>query len=151
MAKTLTIPLADEAATADLGRRLAPLCRGGDVIALRGDLGAGKSTLARALIQALQGADTEVPSPTFTLVQTYPGEPVIWHFDLYRLENPAEARELGFEEAADGLTLVEWPERLGSHLPKTRLELQLSFSGAGRIARLEDHADWSKRIDGDWR
>jgi len=151
MAKTLTLDLADEAATTDLGRRLAPLCRAGDVIALRGDLGAGKSTLARALIQALQGADTEVPSPTFTLVQTYPGEPVIWHFDLYRLENPAEARELGFEEAADGLTLVEWPERLGSHLPKTRLELQLSFSGAGRIARLEDHADWSERIDGDWR
>lgn len=151
MAKTLTLELTDEAATADLGRRLAPLCRAGDVIALRGDLGAGKSTLARALIQALQGADTEVPSPTFTLVQTYPGNPAIWHFDLYRLENPAEARELGFEEAADGLTLVEWPERLGAYLPKTRLELQLSFSRAGRIARLEDHADWSERIDGDWR
>lgn len=155
MAKILTLDLPDEAATADLGRRLAPLCRAGDVIALRGDLGAGKSTLARALIQTLQGADTEVPSPTFTLVQTYPGDLptglAIWHFDLYRLENPAEARELGIEEAADGLTLVEWPERLGSHLPKTRLELQLSFSGAGRIARLDDHADWSERINGDWR
>lgn len=147
----LILNLADDAATAALGARVGALARAGDVIALQGDLGAGKTTLARALIQHLVGADTEVPSPTFTLVQTYalPSLP-IWHFDLYRLEDPGEARELGIEEAVDGLALIEWPERLGSYLPRQRLEIRLSFDGAGRIARLVDFDDWSTRIDGDW-
>jgi len=149
---TLSLPLADEAASAALGQRLAIAARPGDVIALYGDLGAGKTTLARALIRALAGPETEAPSPTFTLVQTYetPGLPV-WHFDLYRLENPGEARELGLEEAVDGLALIEWPERLGRDLPRMRLEVRLSFAGTGRIARLVDLDDWSTRLDGDWR
>jgi tRNA threonylcarbamoyladenosine biosynthesis protein TsaE len=148
----LTLDLPDEAATAALGVRLAGACRPGDLIALSGDLGAGKSTLARALIRHLAGADIDVPSPTFTLVQTYdtPRLPV-WHFDLYRLEDPGEARELGLTEAVDGLALIEWPERLDAYLPQTRLDVWLDFSPDGRIAHLTDHHDWSTRIDGDWR
>ncbi len=152
----LSLPLPDETATAELGRRLADASRPGDVIALEGDLGAGKTTLARALIRRLAGADIDVPSPTFTLIQTYDTPRLaVWHFDLYRLERPDEARELGLEEAADGLCLVEWPDRLGRHLPHARLDVRLSFTGigadSGRTARLTDHADWSTRIHGDWR
>lgn len=149
---TLTIALPDEAATAALGERLGAVARAGDVIALVGDLGAGKTTLARALIRSHLGPETEAPSPTFTLVQTYPGPRFdIWHFDLYRLEDPGEARELGLEEAVDGLSLIEWPERLGRYLPTVRLEVRLSLEGQGRIARLVDLDDWSTRLDGDWR
>jgi tRNA threonylcarbamoyladenosine biosynthesis protein TsaE len=149
---TLTIDLPDEVATATLGERLGAVARAGDVIALVGDLGAGKTTLARALIRSHLGPETEAPSPTFTLVQTYPGPRFdIWHFDLYRLEDPGEARELGLEEAVDGLSLIEWPERLGRYLPPARLEVRLSLEGAGRIARLVDLDDWSTRLDGDWR
>jgi tRNA threonylcarbamoyladenosine biosynthesis protein TsaE len=148
----LTLDLAGEADTAALGQRLATAARPGDVIALFGDLGAGKTTLARALISRLVGPETEVPSPTFTLVQTYAGPDFpIWHFDLYRLEHSGEARELGLEEAVDGLALIEWPERLGRDLPIARLEVRLSFGGDGRIARLVDLDDWSMRLDGDWR
>jgi tRNA threonylcarbamoyladenosine biosynthesis protein TsaE len=148
----LTLDLPDEAATEALGSRLATACRTGDLIALSGDLGAGKSTLARALIRHLAGAEIDVPSPTFTLVQTYetPGL-AVWHFDLYRLDRPGEARELGLTEAVDGLALIEWPERLGSYLPQTRLDVSLDFSPDGRIAHLTDHHDWSTRIHGDWR
>lgn len=150
--RTLSIPLPDETETAALGARLAAAARPGDVIALSGGLGAGKTTLARSLIRQLAGADTDVPSPTFTLVQTYDTPPLpIWHFDLYRLEDPGEARELGLEEAVDGLALIEWPERLGRLLPVARLEVQLSFGEPGRIARLVDFDDWSTRLDGDWR
>lgn len=149
---SLTIALPDEAATAALGAQLGAVARAGDVIALHGDLGAGKSTLARGLIRSHLGPETEAPSPTFTLVQTYPGPDFpIWHFDLYRLEDPGEARELGLEEAVDGLAVIEWPERLGRDLPRTRLEVRLSFDGDGRIARLVDFDDWSTRLDGDWR
>lgn len=148
----LTLDLAGEADTAALGERLAEAARPGDVIALFGDLGAGKTTLARALIRKLMGPDTEAPSPTFTLVQTYPSPNLaIWHFDLYRLEHPGEARELGLEEAVEGLALIEWPERLGRYLPAARLEVRLSFGGAGRIAQLVDLDDWSTRLNGDWR
>jgi tRNA threonylcarbamoyladenosine biosynthesis protein TsaE len=150
--RVLALDLADETATAALGARIGAVARVGDVVALVGDLGAGKTTLARGLIRSLMGPTTEAPSPTFTLVQTYaaPGLPV-WHFDLYRLNDPREARELGLEEAVDGLALIEWPERLGRDLPLARLEVRLSFAGQGRIARLVDLADWSTRIDGDWR
>jgi tRNA threonylcarbamoyladenosine biosynthesis protein TsaE len=150
--RVLSLNLPDEAASAALGARLGRTARPGDVVALEGDLGAGKTTLARGLIRDLLGQDTDVPSPTFTLVQTYaaPGL-TIWHYDCYRLNDPSEARELGLEEAVDGLALIEWPERLGRHLPSARLEVRLSFAGEGRIARLVDLADWSARLDGDWR
>ncbi|MCA6275633.1 MAG: tRNA (adenosine(37)-N6)-threonylcarbamoyltransferase complex ATPase subunit type 1 TsaE, partial [Phenylobacterium sp.] len=108
------IALPAEAETEALGRRLAPLLQAGEAICLSGGLGVGKSCLARALIRALTSQDEEAPSPTFTLVQTYPGrEFEIAHFDLYRLEDPDEAWEIGLEEALDhGAALIEWPERL---------------------------------------
>ncbi|MDP3737266.1 MAG: tRNA (adenosine(37)-N6)-threonylcarbamoyltransferase complex ATPase subunit type 1 TsaE [Hyphomonadaceae bacterium] len=148
----LTLDLPDEADTAALGARIGRASRRGDVVALMGDLGAGKTTLARGLIRYMTGPDTEAPSPTFTLVQTY-ASPIlaVWHFDLYRLNDSREARELGLDEAVDGLAVIEWPERLGRDLPHARLEVRLSFAGEGRIARLVDLADWSGRIDGDWR
>src|SRR6266700_1981101 len=114
----IVIDLPDEAATAALAARIASLARPGDVIALKGELGAGKTSFARAFIRARNGREA-VPSPTFTLVQTYelPGG-AVWHFDLYRLHSPEEAWELGIEEAFHaGIALIEWPERLGSLLP----------------------------------
>ena len=117
-----------------LAVRLADEAQPGDVIALWGDLGAGKTTFARAFITArAQQAGVpvdEVPSPTFTLVQTYEmPDAAIWHFDLYRLSNAAEVWELGIEEAlADGISLIEWPERMGALLPTRRIDLSLAFA-----------------------
>lgn len=153
----LDLPLRDLAATEALGRALAPLLRPGDVIALRGDLGAGKTALARALIRALPGlpgapgdaAEEEVPSPTFTLVQTYERTPApVWHFDLYRIEDPAEIEELGFSEAlAGGISLIEWPQRLGARLPAAALTIALAFDGdGGRRACLSGGGDWPQRL-----
>jgi tRNA threonylcarbamoyladenosine biosynthesis protein TsaE len=154
-ARVLIRDLPDDAATGALGAWLAAHARAGDVITLTGDLGAGKSTLARALVRALTRAEEEVPSPTFTLVQTYSAPAFdIWHFDLYRIGAPGEVRELGWDEAAGGLVLVEWPDRLGRMLPPRRLDVDISFSDPGRIARLVDLSDWSMRLDGDrgdWR
>jgi tRNA threonylcarbamoyladenosine biosynthesis protein TsaE len=132
------IELPDEAATGGLGARLAAFARGRDVVALHGDLGAGKTTLARGFIRALAGDEEEVPSPTFTLVQIYEtGKGTVWHFDFYRLRAPDEAWELGIEEAfAGGISLVEWPERIGALLPKERLDVTLETAGAGRRALL---------------
>jgi tRNA threonylcarbamoyladenosine biosynthesis protein TsaE len=138
--------LADEAATARLAAEVAARARAGDVIALAGPLGAGKTAFARAFIRALGGTE-EVPSPTFTLVQTYPLTATVWHFDLFRLEAPAEAWELGIEEAfADGISLIEWPERLGALLPEDRLEVILSFAEPGRRARLVGRGSWAGRV-----
>ncbi len=117
-----------------LGERLAAIVRPGDVIALSGDLGAGKTTLARGLLRGL-GLEGEAPSPTFTIVQTYDPPEVrmpVWHVDLYRLEEPEEAIELGLEEAFDtAVVLVEWPERVGALLPRDALRLRLDGAGEG--------------------
>lgn len=123
----IDISLPDPAATAQLARRLAEVARPGDLIALYGTLGMGKTAFARAFIQHLAGAEEEVPSPTFTLVQSYDtAAGTIWHFDLYRLTRPEDVWELGLEDAlADGITLIEWPERLGSTLPGRRVDLTL--------------------------
>lgn len=132
------VELADVAATRALGARLAAAACVGDVIALWGDLGSGKTTLARGFLRALGHAE-EVPSPTFTLVQVYElPRLTVWHFDLYRLARPAEAWELGLEEAlADGVSLIEWPERLGALLPADRLDVALSIAeGDTRRAEL---------------
>ncbi|AZO26672.1 MULTISPECIES: tRNA (adenosine(37)-N6)-threonylcarbamoyltransferase complex ATPase subunit type 1 TsaE [Mesorhizobium] len=139
MAKTvLERFLADEAATARLGEDLAMALRTGDSIALKGDLGAGKSTLARALIRALaDDANLEVPSPTFTLVQSYETRIPVHHFDLYRLSSPDELDELGLDDTlAQGAALIEWPERAGDRLPANALQVELAEQGAGRVARL---------------
>lgn len=144
--------LADEAQTARLASRLARAARRGDVIALHGDLGAGKTTFARAFIAALSGMPVEVPSPTFTLVQIYETAPLqIWHFDLYRLQRAEEAYELGFEEALEhGVSVIEWPQRLGHLLPAESLHVELlSSSGPGaRRARLFGGGDWPQRLRG---
>lgn len=115
--------------TAQIAQTVSRLLHPGDVILLKGELGAGKSTFARALIQSLCGQSTEVPSPTFTLVQTYEAPKfVLWHFDLYRLEHSSEIYELGIEEAyAGGVSLIEWPERLGTSLPREYVEIELSY------------------------
>lgn len=143
--------LAGEAATLALGAALAPRLKAGDVVALWGDLGTGKTALSRGLIQALAGDPVEVPSPTFTLVQTYdfPDSPSLWHFDLYRLEDPEEAFELGIEDAfADCISLIEWPDRLGGYLPPRRLDVTLAYAGEGRTARLAGGGDWPARLKG---
>ena len=131
--------LPDESATERLGATLAERLRVGDVVGLKGELGAGKTTLARAIIRAAAG-DREliVPSPTFTLVEVYETpRGSFWHFDLYRLEAAEQVYELGWEEAlAEGIALVEWPERLGKLLPK-HLSVTLEVADDGRLALLD--------------
>ncbi|MFB2553004.1 tRNA (adenosine(37)-N6)-threonylcarbamoyltransferase complex ATPase subunit type 1 TsaE [Ensifer soli] len=131
--------LADAAATDRLAEGLALALKRGDCVGLSGDLGAGKTTLARALIRALaEDDDLEVPSPTFTLVQTYEGRIPVAHFDLYRLSDASELDELGLDEAlADGLCLVEWPERAAERLPRDRITLSFTHRGDGRDLLVE--------------
>jgi tRNA threonylcarbamoyl adenosine modification protein YjeE len=128
---SFTVALEDEQATRRLMVDVAALIAPGDLITLSGDLGAGKTTFARALIRYLAGDDTiEVPSPTFTLMQVYdlPGLPVV-HADLYRLSGPSELSELGFEELGEGaVTLLEWPDRAGSQLPPDRLDIAFTLA-----------------------
>lgn len=140
---TFSLPLPDEAATERLGALLAPRLRPRDVVALEGGLGVGKTTLARAILRA--AADDPkliVPSPTFTLVEIYDmPRASFWHFDLYRLEQPEQVFELGWEEArAEGIALVEWAERLGPLLPRERLTIRLAIEGEARRATLEGEA-----------
>jgi len=124
--------LADEAATMAAGERLAKLLRPGDVIALTGDLGAGKTTLVRGLLAAL-GHDGEVPSPSFAIVQPYEDvDPPVWHADLYRVEDPAELAELGLDSLGDGVLIVEWPERAGAGAWPEALRLSLEILGPKR-------------------
>ncbi|HTV88062.1 MAG TPA: tRNA (adenosine(37)-N6)-threonylcarbamoyltransferase complex ATPase subunit type 1 TsaE [Stellaceae bacterium] len=132
----IAIDLPDEAATAALAAQIAALARTGDVIALKGELGAGKTSFARAFIHSL-GETGEVPSPTFTLVQVYPlTGATVWHFDGYRLRDPDEAWELGIEEAFPaGISLVEWPERFGALIPPRRLEIALLPGNAASARR----------------
>jgi tRNA threonylcarbamoyladenosine biosynthesis protein TsaE len=147
---SLSLDLPDEAATHRLGAKLGALVRPGDVVALHGTLGTGKTALARALIQSLMGSDEDVPSPTFTLVQTYDSPAgMIWHFDLYRLERPDDCWELGLEDAlADGIAVIEWPERMGPLLPRQRLDVTLAThpTTTGRLASLSSHRQWDDRI-----
>ena len=151
VSETITIELAGLKATLQLAQSLARVAKPGDVIALMGDLGAGKTEFARAFIRALTDPDEDVPSPTFTLVQTYQGDgPEIWHFDLYRLQNPEEIFELGIEEAlTEAISLIEWPEHMGTYIPRDRLEVRLSVTKGKnhRQAKLIPHnTDWSERL-----
>lgn len=134
--------LPDLDATARLGAGIAGALRAGDAVALWGDLGAGKTTLARAILKAL-GVTGEVPSPTFTLVQIYETAPRIAHFDLYRLKSAREMEELGFEDALlEGAVLVEWPERAPEALPPDSLHVRLVHDDGARNARLTGPARW---------
>jgi tRNA threonylcarbamoyladenosine biosynthesis protein TsaE len=146
----ITVTLPDLAATGRLAARLAPRLRPGDALLLEGPLGAGKSAFARALLRALAGDPAlEVPSPSFTLVQTYdlPGGLEAHHFDLYRLSGPAEVAELGWDAARDGLVIVEWPERLGVLRPADALVLQLA-QGAAEEERVATLSGWTDRLTG---
>lgn len=149
MTPPIEIDLPDAAATARLGAALAGVLRDGEAICLEGPLGAGKSTLARALVRALTTPDEDVPSPTFTIVQFYEGPTFpLAHFDLYRLTSPEEAFEIGLDEALDeGAVLIEWPRRLEGRLPLDRLDIEISLEDGGetRRARLTPHGAWKGR------
>jgi tRNA threonylcarbamoyl adenosine modification protein YjeE len=127
--------LKNESATCILASQLAGLAEPRDVIGLAGDLGAGKTAFARAFIIA-RGGDSEVPSPTFTLVQVYECSSInVYHFDLYRIEEPEEIFELGIEDAfAEGISLIEWPDRMDTYIPSERLDIIFS-SGLDENAR----------------
>ena len=141
--------LAAESATAALGGALASLAGPGIVFALSGPLGAGKTCLARGLIGALEpDAPEEIVSPTFTLVQTYPtAKGTVWHFDLYRLKQPEDAIELGFEDALGGdISVIEWPDRLGRWLPANRIDIALAQAGSGRRASVTGRGSYADAV-----
>jgi tRNA threonylcarbamoyl adenosine modification protein YjeE len=145
-----TVDLPDEAATVRLADDVAACLATGDVVALSGGLGAGKTTFARALIQTFTDDHAlEVPSPTFMLIQTYAGGRFpISHFDLYRLSKPEELDEIGFDDAiAEGAVLVEWPEKARSRLPVDRLDISFDILADGRRATLTGAAAWAGRIE----
>ncbi len=147
MQKTFIIKT--EQQTKDLAKRFAKIAKKGDVFALYGTLGMGKSVFARAFIQCLSGAE-EVPSPTFTLVQSYPANDCdIFHFDLYRLKSPDEVFELGFEEAVyGGISLIEWPEKSGGWLPRDVFKIEISAHNEGRKIIVETNSvDKSNRLE----
>jgi len=140
-----TVPLADLAATQALGARIAAALSVGDAVALEGDLGAGKTTLARAILHSL-GVTEEVPSPTFTLVQCYETPKLnVRHYDLYRIEKPEEVEELGLDEALDdGAALIEWPERALAGLPADRLHIAMAMTNGTRRAKISGPPRWAR-------
>jgi tRNA threonylcarbamoyl adenosine modification protein YjeE len=134
--------------TAALAARIAATLGRGDTVALEGDLGAGKTTLARAILRAL-GSDEAVPSPSFTLVQRYETPRLaVSHFDLYRIDNAAEIDELGLDEAlSEGAALIEWPERAGNRLPADALHVQLAITTEElRRARVSGPLRWAAQL-----
>ena len=134
----LIFHLATPADTDRLAQLIAPHLGARDIVLLSGQIGAGKTHFCRALIQSLLGRAEDVPSPSFTLVQTYHGDFEIWHADLYRLSHPDEVEELGLQQAfGAALCLIEWPDRLGSLAPKNAISLQFSPENAGRVAVLD--------------
>jgi tRNA threonylcarbamoyl adenosine modification protein YjeE len=145
------VTLGDETATAELGAAIGRALAPGDVVALSGELGAGKTTLARAILRS-RGVEGHVPSPTFTLVQAYetPGL-TVHHFDLYRIESPSELSELGLEDALDtGAALIEWPERgMPRHLAQDALTISLTATGeTTRQAHISGPARWREVFGG---
>ncbi len=142
--------LPDLAAMQDYGARIAARLRVGDVVALEGGLGAGKTTLARAIIAAL-GYAGEVPSPTFTIIETYDAPPLslaVVHADFYRLEDPSETRELGLDEYREGAVLIaEWPDHAGGFGDEPGcLHITLEIADEGRIAIAIAGPDWVERM-----
>jgi tRNA threonylcarbamoyladenosine biosynthesis protein TsaE len=140
------IELPDLAATEALAARIAVLARPGDAILLEGELGAGKTAFARAFLRAATNDPAlEVPSPTFTLVQSYAiPRGMVHHFDLWRLDGPAALVELGWDEAREGIVLVEWPDRLGPLRPGGALTVALQI--AGPTSRRVALSGWAGRM-----
>ena len=138
--------LADMTATAAVGAQIARQVRRGDVILLSGPLGIGKTALARGILASL-GHDGEVPSPSFAIVQPYEElEPPVWHVDLYRIDDVSELDELGLEAAADGVLIVEWPDKAGEGAWPDALRLSLDFAEAGaRRLTAEVPPSWQGR------
>ncbi len=136
--------------TQKIAEKLAGFCKIGDCIVLHGDLGAGKTTFARGFIQSLTGADEEIVSPTFTLVQTYTiaGGGEIWHCDLYRLKSKHELLELGLDEAfSENITLIEWPEIAQDLFPKNVINVTLAIEGQGRRITLSGSKDIMEKLN----
>jgi tRNA threonylcarbamoyladenosine biosynthesis protein TsaE len=152
-----TAALADEAATARFAARVAALLAPGDLVCLLGSLGAGKTVFARGVVTALAERSgtpvDEVPSPTFTLVQLYDfPDFMLYHFDLYRIDRAEDVFELGIEDAlAEGVSLIEWPEKMASLLPVERLDIDLSQGPVetARLATLTPHGGWVARLAGE--
>jgi tRNA threonylcarbamoyladenosine biosynthesis protein TsaE len=147
--ESITLALPDEAATARLAASVARRARPGDAILLAGPYGAGKTTFARAFLRAATGDPAlVVPSPSFTLVQTYalPGGVEAWHYDLWRIAGADELAELGWDEARAGITLVEWPERLGALAPAEALTIALAPVPGDPGARLATLSGWPDRL-----
>lgn len=146
----MTVTLEDEAATVALGAGIARGLKAGDAVLLEGELGAGKTALARAILRAL-GVAEYVPSPSFTLMQAYetPGL-TVRHFDLYRITAASELNELGIDDAlADGAVLIEWPERARERMPADALEIHLSTRGDNsREAKISGSARWRSIVEG---
>ncbi len=136
----------NEAEMLVLGGRMGAWLNSRDIVAMTGDLGAGKTTLVRGLIQA-QMPNEEVPSPTYTLVQTYDlPHYELWHCDLYRLKHPDEAFELGLIDAfEEAVCVLEWPDKIGQHLPDTALNVHIAFAGDGREVTFGP--EWDSRFD----
>ena len=145
-----TFPLPDEQATDRLAEALAPRLGPGDTLLLSGPIGAGKSHFARHLIRTRLGRNTDVPSPTYTLVQTYEDPAAdIWHCDLYRLGSPDEALELGLDEAfGTALCLIEWPDRLGELIPTGALTLAFDPGQEIHEVTLSGADPWPARLEG---
>jgi len=143
----LTLFLENEFATTRFGESLAQYLSAGDILAITGPLGSGKTSLARAIIGRLS-ADDEVTSPTYGLVSTYetPGF-LIWHYDLFRLSQKNEIWELGFEDAMDdGVVLIEWPEIIADILPSDTLSISMQAQADGRKIRLEGGGEWPEKL-----
>ncbi|HEY1411654.1 MAG TPA: tRNA (adenosine(37)-N6)-threonylcarbamoyltransferase complex ATPase subunit type 1 TsaE [Rhodopila sp.] len=148
MADKVTVLLPDLAATEALARQLASMARAGDCILLEGPLGAGKTALARAFLrEAADDPAMEVPSPSFTLVQIYDTKKgPVFHYDLWRLDGPASLTELDWEDALEGIVLVEWPDRLGALRPDDALTITLQLGqGEAREATMQG---WHDRLPG---
>jgi len=148
---TMKINIENQSQTELCAQRIAQIAQPGDVIALHGDLGVGKSVFSRAFIRTLTSTDEEVPSPTFTLVQIYETEAgEIYHFDMYRLESPDDSLELGIEEAfSEGISLIEWPSKLGNYLPWDCLNIDIA-PGEDENARtisFSSQGNWMSRLE----